>query len=139
MLRWRAGDPFALEVRTGLGKTLTVWLDNLFADASRAAPEEREPLLSRLIAETIRSAEGPVGEQAEPSLDQVVATVKSAEWIDGAPTKDLASEHLVADLYVVYAFDRSASMNYASWAESDDSACREQSFARWPYRISERA
>ena len=94
-----------------------MWIDNLFADASRAAPEERERLLSRLVAETIHSAEGLVGEQAALSLDQVVPMIKGAELIVRAPTKDLASEHLVADLNVVYAFDRPNSMSYASWAE----------------------
>jgi uncharacterized protein YtpQ (UPF0354 family) len=110
------GDPSALEVRTKHGKTLTVRLDNLFADASRAAPEERDRLLLQFVAATIESAEGLVGEQG-PSLDQVVPTIKSAEWIDWVPTKDLASEHLVADLFVVYAFDRPGSMQYARWSE----------------------
>jgi uncharacterized protein YtpQ (UPF0354 family) len=109
------GDPLGLEVRTKQGKTLTVLVDNLFADASRAAPDVREHLVSQFIAAIVDS--GEAGQQR--SLDQVVPLIKSAQWVEGLPAsaKDLASDRLVADLYVVYAFDEASTMEYVRWPE----------------------
>jgi uncharacterized protein YtpQ (UPF0354 family) len=112
-----SGDPLGLEVRTREGKTLTVRVDNLFADASRAAPEERERLISQFIKAIVDSAK-----TLQPSLDQVIPLIKSTDWIAGRPRNDIANEHLVADLYVVYAFDQPSSMQYARWPELDSLA-----------------
>jgi uncharacterized protein YtpQ (UPF0354 family) len=111
------GDPLGLEVRTRQGKTLTVLVDNLFADASRAAPDVREHLVSYFIAALVDSGKAT----QQRSLDQVVPLIKSAQWVEGLPAsaKDLASDHLVADLYVVYAFDDASTMEYARWPELD--------------------
>jgi uncharacterized protein YtpQ (UPF0354 family) len=110
-------DPLGLEVRTRQGKTLTVLVDNLFADASRAAPDVREHLVSHFIAAFVDSGEAT----QHRSLDQVVPLIKSTQWVEGLPAsaKDLASDHLVADLYVVYAFDEASTMEYARWPELD--------------------
>jgi uncharacterized protein YtpQ (UPF0354 family) len=107
-------DPLGLQVRTVEGRTLTVMVDNLFADASRSAPEERERLLSEFMSAVIDSAE-----TCQPSLDEVIPLIKSAESVATLPVNDIANEHLVADLHVVYAFYRPGLMDYVHWHQLD--------------------
>jgi uncharacterized protein YtpQ (UPF0354 family) len=111
-------DPLQLQAKTKTGKTFTVQLHNLYADAQRAAPGERPALLQRFMAATLEAALSLNGELPTPSLNQVVPTIKDVTWIEQAPGgNDIAAEHLVANLYVVYAFDRPNSLAYARWEE----------------------
>ena len=112
------GDPLGIEAITKKGEILTVHVDSLYADASRTAPEERERLLSQFLTGTIDGAEAESGVRG-PSLDLLIPTIKSAEWFQRLPERDHASEHLVGDLYVVYAFDEPSSMRFARWTELD--------------------
>ena len=112
------GDPLGIEAITKKGEILTVHVDSLYADASRTAPEERERLLSQFLTGTIDGADAESGVRG-PSLDLLIPTIKSAEWVQGLPEKDRASEYLVGDLYVVYAFDQPSSMRFARWTELD--------------------
>lgn len=109
-------DPCRIELRTPGGKSFSVQLDNLYADAVRSAPAERAALLLQRLSSTAEIARAADG--AAPAAD-VIPTVKSAEWVAEARRRvpELASESLVADLFVVYAFDRPQSMAYATFPE----------------------
>jgi len=110
-------DLFRLNVLTKSGKQFPVYLNNLFADASRAPPDERAQLVKDHLANAIAAARRPEGEAIRPRTDQLVPTVKGQSWIDAVPAKDLAFEHIVADLFTVYAFDEPQSVQYARWAD----------------------
>ena len=112
-----AGDPLRLDCKTKQGRPFTAGLDNLFADASSPRPDDRERTLQRYLAASIETARAADGELSAPSRSDVIPTIKSTAWLAGVPMKDLATAPLVADLVVVYSFDRAQSMTYASRVE----------------------
>ncbi len=103
-------DPLRLDARTRGGQTLTINLDNLYADASRSPPAERARLVEQALAAGVDSARAADGELDAPSRDQLVPTIKSVAWLQSAPANDLAKDFLAGDLLVVYAFDRARSI-----------------------------
>ncbi len=109
------GNPVRLEARTRSGQTVTIDLTNLIADAKNAAPQEQQRRVVQFAKATIDSAKlAAAGTQSAPTAAMVVPTIKSKAWVDSAPA-DVATEPLVADLHIAYAFDRKDSLTYARW------------------------
>ncbi len=115
-----AGDPLSLDCKTKQGRALTAGLDNLFADACRSEPDDRERTLQRYLAASIESARRSVdGELPAPSRSDVIPTIKSSAWPSWRAGEEPGQRSTsVADLVVVYASrSRAQSMTYASSVE----------------------
>jgi hypothetical protein len=111
-----ATDELQLEARAKNGGKFIVDLHDLFERAVAAQPEERARYLAEKVAGSVDVARGIDGE-LPASREDLVPTIKSAAWLAGVPPADLAAEPLVADLFIVYAFDRLSSISYASRAQ----------------------
>lgn len=111
-------DSLRLTVTTKThGKRFDIDLNNLFANAVHAEPGRREELLLLHLAAMRDLTERADGNVMPPSRDQIVPTIKTTQWIAGMPAKQLASEPLVGDLVVVYAFDDANTITYAEWPD----------------------
>jgi uncharacterized protein YtpQ (UPF0354 family) len=110
-----ATDQLQLDVRARNGGTFIIDLHNLWESAVGARPDERIRQLLEKVAGSVDVARGLDGDLPPVSRTDLVPTIKSAAWLAGLPPgADLASEPLVADLVIVYAFDRPSSISYAS-------------------------
>jgi uncharacterized protein YtpQ (UPF0354 family) len=103
-------DPLRLEARTRGGHTLTINLDNLYADVARSPPAARARLVELALAASVESAKAADGEVAAPTREQLVPTIRNVAWLQSVPVSDLAKDFLAGDLTVVYAFDRAHSL-----------------------------
>ena len=110
-------EPFQLWAVTTEGNELSVNLVNLYGDVRRATPDDRERLLADFATSMVDSARLVDSGTPVPVLDQLVALIKSAAWLDRASAVAVPRRHLVADLNVVYAFDRPNVTSYASAAQ----------------------
>jgi uncharacterized protein YtpQ (UPF0354 family) len=108
-----ADEPLRLDAQTRGGRTLTINLDNLYANAVRSLPGDRARLVEQALAASVASANAADGEVAAPARGQLVATIQSVAWLQSLPVKDVAKDFLAGDLIVVYAFDRPQLFAYA--------------------------
>jgi uncharacterized protein YtpQ (UPF0354 family) len=111
-------NPLRLDVRTRSGQVVNVDLTNTVADAARTPQAEWPALVAQRAKATLDTARLADGTLAPPTPDMVVPTIKNKAWVDSAP-KDVATEPLVADLFVAYAYDRKDSLTYARWPDLD--------------------
>jgi hypothetical protein len=111
-----ADSPLLLDVRTRGGKPVRVDLERLYHDVMRSPPERRAKRFEDQVAATLETARAADGDLPAPTRDQLIPTIKSLAWVGGAPS-GLAAAGFVADLAVVYAWDRTSTLVYAQLAD----------------------
>jgi uncharacterized protein YtpQ (UPF0354 family) len=110
---------FALDARTRGGTTVRLDLEGLFTDLVRLPREARVQRFEDQIAASLETARAADGELPPLTRDQLVPTIKNLAWLEAASGSGLAAAGFVADLVVVYAWDRQSTLAYARLEELD--------------------
>lgn len=112
-----ADSPLVLDVRTRGGKPVRVDLERLYHDAMRSSPDSRVKRFEEQLAATLETARAADGELPAPTRDQLIPTIKSLGWLAGLPAPGVAAAGFVADIAVVYAWDRKSTLAYVRLAD----------------------
>jgi hypothetical protein len=114
--------PYVLEVRGHAGATSRIDLERLYHNVVRTEPAGRASRVEDHLASILESADGGEGRLPAPTRDQLVPTIKSLAWYAGAAQYKLAVSRLVADLVIVYAWDRPRTLAFATQTDMEQLA-----------------
>jgi uncharacterized protein YtpQ (UPF0354 family) len=116
---YRITGPRDVELALPDGTTGQLGLDNLLARVAQCRGEDRVRAVREFadaVAEAVADSLG-LRDTPEPGLERVVPLVRDAGFVASAPAGPgggLVAEPLVADLYVVYAFDQPRALRYST-------------------------
>lgn len=108
----------AVQVAVDGGEPLTFYLDNLWSELRGQNPAARLDAFQRYLRTFLTTLQGPAKEEIRK--DRIVPTVKDSEYF--AVLKDASSllrEHLVGDLWILYAIDLPDSIKSLSPTQRD--------------------
>jgi uncharacterized protein YtpQ (UPF0354 family) len=99
-------EPLTVTTTLANGKAITIHLDNLWAQV-QDSPSERAAGCERFIRLIATTDDRP-----KAASSKIVPVIKDTTYVQLAAKKPLKAEHLVADLWIVYAYDSPESLQY---------------------------